>query len=84
LQENKAIGLDDIAPLFLMDPTGAELKSDDFTHILTQLFNIVFKSGIYPNEWKWDRRVPLFKKGDKMDVEKYTLNCVISVYIHYS
>ena len=47
LKEGKAIGLDDIAPLFLIDPTG-EGKLDTFIESLTFLFNIIFETSYYP------------------------------------
>ena len=79
LKPDKAIGLDDIAPLFLMIP-GEEVKSDSFTLVLTQLFNLIFESGDFPDEWKIDRRLPFFKAGSKLDVKKYRLLAIHSVF----
>ena len=46
-----------------------------FTHIiaplLTTLFNNCLRSGIFPDELKIARVIPLYKSGDKSDITNY-------------
>ena len=63
LQEGKSIGLDDIAPEFLMQ------TSESQTSNLSVLFSLVLESGLYP--WKVDRRIPIKKRGSSLDRSNY-------------
>ena len=75
LKKGKAIGIDDIAPVFLIDETDTLLSG------LQRIFNKAFFSGSFPQNWKSDRRIPLYKqKGSKTDVEKYRLIAIHSVF----
>ena len=38
---------------------------------ITQLFNLILKSGIYPDEWKCPHITPIFKGGKKSDLGNY-------------
>lgn len=42
-----------------------------FTHLLTDLYNMIMINGIIPDTWKESYLLPIFKKGDKTD----TSNC---------
>ena len=46
---------------------------------LSQLYNLSFKTGIIPDQWKSANIVPVFKKDDKSNVENYrpiSLTCL--------
>ena len=60
LKQDKAIGEDDIAPVFEMIP-GKKVESDQFSQHLTRLFNTIIRYTSFPDEWKTDRRIPIFK-----------------------
>ena len=38
---------------------------------ITKLFNLILKSGIYPDEWKCAHITPIFKGGKKSDLSNY-------------
>jgi len=67
LKSGKASGLDDIPPEFLKD------KSNTLVRALTILFNEVLNSGNFPNQWKTDKRIPLYKSGGKTVVSNYNI-----------
>ena len=46
---------------------------------LCDLFNKSLKSGIFPDDWKCARVIPLFKQGDASDLNNYRPISVISV-----
>jgi hypothetical protein len=37
------------------------------------IFNRIFSSGVFPTQWKNDRRIPLHKKKNKTEVKNYRL-----------
>ena len=74
LKKGKASGLDDIATLFLKDNSKVLISA---LHIL---FNRIFDSEYFPIPWKTDRRVPIFKKGSRLDVSMYRLIAVHSIF----
>ena len=65
LKTGKASGLDDINAEMLK--SGGRLV----IIFLTRLFNKVFESGCYPREWTKSIIIPIYKKGDKTDVDNY-------------
>jgi len=65
MKSGKAPGLDEISAEFL--------KSAEtiVTPFLTKLFNKLFETGYFPEEWSRSVIVPLFKKGDKNNPANY-------------
>jgi len=41
---------------------------------------MILASGVYPLEWKSDRRIPLFKKGSKLNVTNFRMIAIHSVF----
>ena len=75
IHTNKSPGPDDIH--------GKVLKhcAKSICRPLSLIFNIVYKSGKLPIEWKQANVVPVHKKGDKMLVDNYrpiSLTCLIA------
>ena len=58
LNSGKAGGTDGIVPDML------KCGGDEVVQFITKLFNRIFDSGIYPDEWAKAIVVPIFKKGD--------------------
>ena len=38
---------------------------------LTVLFNKIYSTGLLPDQWKVSKIVPIFKKGNKDEIENY-------------
>jgi len=55
-------------------------KSNTLVRALTILFNEVLNSGNFPNQWKTDKRIPLYKSGGKTVVSNYRLIAIHSVF----
>ena len=47
---------------------------------LTHVFNLSFKSGTFPQLMKKAKISPLFKKGDKQDIQNYRPIAILSVF----
>ena len=76
LNIKKAIGWDTISPrLFRM-------TADGITQSLTSLYNNCIKLGQWPEEWKMEEWVPVFKKDDRSDKNNYR-PITISIVIEY-
>ena len=65
INENKATGPDNIPGKFL------KLCSTELHETFTILFQKSLDTGIVPDDWKQANIFPLFKKGDKDNVENY-------------
>lgn len=65
LDISKGPGLDNIPPVFLRS-TAATLCQP-----ICYIFNLCLKEGTFPTIWKSARIVPVFKSGDRSDVENY-------------
>jgi hypothetical protein len=65
LKVNKCPGLDEIHPKLLF-----ELRNI-ISEPLTKLYNASLRSGVVPDDWKDAGVTPLFKKGNKSDVQNY-------------
>ena len=49
-----------------------------FISPLIKMFNLILKSGSYPNQWTKGMITPIFKSGDKSDTSNYRGICVTS------
>ena len=65
IENLKSSGLDDISSRLCKD--AFLVLSEQLTH----MFNCSLRKGIFPDEWKSAKVVPLFKGGDKESVENY-------------
>ena len=73
LDSNKAQGPDNIHGLVLKKCASALAKP------LSIIFKLVYNTGIIPAEWKLASVVPIFKKGEKQNIENYhqiSLTCI--------
>ena len=65
LNPQKSTGIDDISPIFLKDGA-SELKG-----ALTFIINLSIDTKTVPDEMKFAKVKPLFKKGSRLDVSNY-------------
>ena len=65
LKNNKAAGNDKILNEFIK--TGQET----LIPVITKLFNSIFSSGLYPENWNMNILSPIYKKGDRNNPENY-------------
>ena len=63
LNIGKAAGLDQIRCKFL------KFAAEVVAPSLTQIFDKIIRSSIFPNDWKLARVTPIFKKGKKDDMD---------------
>ena len=68
----KSTGLDNLPGKLL------QIAADILAPSLTKLFNKSLSTGIYPSDWKLARVVPIFKNGDKSDLNNYRPISIIS------
>ena len=47
---------------------------------LTHSSNVSLRSGVFPDEWKSAKVKPLYKKGDRYDIQNYRPIPVISIF----
>ena len=69
---NKSVGVDEIPPKVL------KWGIASYTPLLTKLFNACFLEGVYPDQLKVAKVVPIFKGGDKNDVNSYRPISILS------
>lgn len=73
LKVNKAIGPDKIPSYIIKGCV------DFFVYPLNILFNLSLKTKTFPDAWKEVKICPIFKKGDKNNIENYRPIAVLSV-----
>ena len=74
LNKNASAGYEEIPMLVIKQCTGYILKP------LGRIFNVSFQSGIFPDQMKRAKIKPLFKKGDKQNMQNYRPISVLSVF----
>ena len=74
LNINKAADYDNISCYFI------KLFSSVFTPELSTLVNLAMTLGIFPEKLKLFKVIPLFKKGDKLDVNNYRPISILSCF----
>jgi hypothetical protein len=47
---------------------------------LAHIYNVSLNSGVFPDEWKTAKVKPLYKKGDRYDMQNYRPVSIISVF----
>ena len=65
LKTQKSTGIDEISPIFLKDGA-SELKG-----VLTYIINLSIDTENVPDEMKFAKVKPLFKKGSRLDASNY-------------
>ena len=73
LCKSKATGLDDISARFLRE------CCDLIAPSLSIIFNRSIVTGIFPDEWKLSKVFPLFKQGNRSDLDNYRPISVIPI-----
>jgi hypothetical protein len=71
LKNEKSSDLDDIINEIFKNSSDATLKA------LAKLFNLILKTGQYPEQWNKSYLILLYKSGKKSDILKYFINNVI-------
>ncbi|CAB4019988.1 Hypothetical predicted protein [Paramuricea clavata] len=71
--KSKAAGLDKISARLLCD------CSDLIADSICAIFNCSINFGTFPNEWKCSKVIPLFKKGERRDLNNYRPISIIPV-----
>ena len=59
LKRQKAVGFDEIKAEFVIDSSEVLVAS------IKKIFDKILSSGDFPTIWKLDRKIPLFKGGDR-------------------
>ena len=75
LKCGKASGPDDIRNKYI------KFEKQNLKLVLNQLFNMIYDTGIYPENWSTGVIVPIYKKGDKDNPANFrgiTLTCAMS------
>ena len=73
LSDRKASGLDNISSKLL------KVAAPVIATSITDLFNCSISTGVFPDEWKLARVVPVFKKGIRSDVNNYRPTSIIPI-----
>ena len=73
LKKSKGAGLDGISSQLILD------CADLIAPHISMIFNSSLANGMFPNDWKSARVTPLFKHGEKSDIDNYRPVSVISI-----
>ena len=73
LKWNKSGGINSLPPNLLKDP------ANETTYALTYLVNLSLSTATFPSEWKTAKVTPVFKSGNKTDIENYRPTSILSV-----
>ena len=75
LNKNASAGYDEIPVVVIKRCLGYIIKP------LVHIFNVSFQSGIFPDQMKRAKIKPLFKKGDKQNMQNCRPISVLSVFL---
>jgi len=73
LSISKATGLDKISARLLRE------CADLIASSLCSIFNLSITTGVFPDEWKCSKVIPLFKQGERADLNNYRPISIIPV-----
>jgi hypothetical protein len=73
LKDKLTAGYDDI-PKSLVKQCTQSIKGP-----MTHIYNVSLRMGIFPHEWKLSKVKPLYKNGDRYDIQNYRPISIISV-----
>ena len=65
MKRNKALGPDNLPPNLIKD--SAEIIAEYLAYVI----NLSLRSGLFPNDWKIARVIPLYKSGPSDRLENY-------------
>ena len=65
MKRNKAVGPDNLPPNLIKDST------DVIAEHLAYVINLSLRSGLFPNDWKIARVIPLHKSGPSDRLDNY-------------
>ena len=74
LKTNKSSGHDNLRPKLVKN------VADYVVFPIQRLFNISFESGIVPSKLKIAKVIPIFKKGDRVQVSNYRPISLLNVF----
>ena len=75
LCKSKATGLDQISVRL------AQECADLISVSLCEIFNHSIATGILPSDWKCSKVIPLFKEGERSDLDNYRLTSVVPIIV---
>ena len=70
---SKASGLDRISARIIRE------SADQISFAICKIFNCSLETGVFPDDWKFAKVTPLFKQGERNDINNYRPISVISV-----
>ncbi|XP_065642837.1 group II intron-encoded protein LtrA-like [Hydra vulgaris] len=74
LKKNKAVGLDEINGNIILD------CFEQLKYILYKVFKSSIEQGVFPDQLKIAKVIPLFKGGDKSDISNYRPISILSIF----
>jgi len=74
LKTNKSSGHDNLCPKLVKN------VADYVVFPIQRLFNMSFESGIVPSKLKIAKVIPIFKKGDRVQVSNYRPISLLNVF----
>ena len=74
LKPGKAAGYDNIRPDLIKD------CYESLVTPLTYIYNVSFVTGVFPDIWKIAKVIPVFKKGDRSNVDNYRPISLLSCF----
>ena len=53
--------------------------TDLISYSLCEIFNLSIITGVFPEEWRCSKVIPLLKQGERVDMNNYRLSSIIPV-----